>query len=229
MSTSGDTSWVLTRDDIINAALRKIGALADGQTASSTQLTNANLALNSLLRVLQTDGMPLWKRTEVPITLVNGTANYTVTNAIKIPAVYLLTSGTTTRYPMVEKSRYDFLALPNSSGSLPVHWSATPTLTDYTINIWPTPDSTSATTYSLTVVAQKKFDDFVSATDNPDFPAYWMDAMIYGLAVRLAPEYGLPLMDRQQLLREFEMYKESAQGYGDEDGSIYVQPEKRWK
>jgi hypothetical protein len=229
MSTSGDTSWVLTRDNIINAALRKIGALSLGQSPSSTEISNATLELNALIRLLQTDGMPLWKRTETNVSIVAGAATYTISNATKIPEVYLVSSTGTTRYPMTEKSKYDFLALPNSNGSLPVHWYATPTLTDYQISIWPTPDTDAASNYTLTVISQKKFDDFVNATDNPDFPAYWMDALIYGLAVRMAPEYGLPLMERQHLIKEYEMYKEAAQGYGDEDGSFYIQPERRWK
>lgn len=224
MATSGDTSWVMTRDTIIEAAMRKVGALALGQSASATELTKGMEALNSALRYLQTLGMPLWKRTETATTLINGTSSYTVSNAVKIPAVYLV-SGTT-RYELQHKSRYDMLALPNTSGGTPVHWAATPTLNDYTVTVWPTPDATTAANYSLVIVSQKKFDDFTSGSENPDFPAYWMDALIYQLAVRLAPEYGLPLQDRQTLKAEAKEYTDAAADFGDEDGSMFFQPER---
>ena len=69
----------------------------------------------------------------------------------------------------------------------------------------------------------------MSSTDTPDFPAYWTDAIIYELAVNLSPEYGVPLMDRQQLKAEAKMYLDQAQGYGDEDTSLFIAPEMRMR
>lgn len=225
MALSGDTSWVLTRDEMITAALFKLGALADGQSASATQVTRAAQALNATITLLQTKGMPLWKRTETTVTLVDGTSSYTISNAVKIAAVYVVASNT--QWELQNHSRYDQLELPTTSGGVPTNWSATPTLNDQTLRIWPTPDSTAATNYTLKVVYQKKFDDFTAAGENPDFPSYWMQAVIYHLAVALAPEYGVPLEDRKVLRSEAKEYLEMASGYGDEDGSFKIQPE-RW-
>lgn len=225
MSTSGDTSWVLTRDEIITAALFKLGALADTQTASTTQLTRAAQALNATLTLLQTKGMPLWKRTETSVTLVDGTFAYTVDDAVKIAEVYVVQG--TTQWKLRNQSRYDQLSLPTSTGGAPVSWSATPSIDDQVVRIWPTPDADTADNYTLVIAYQKKFDDFTAGTENPDFPSYWMQSVIYNLAVSLAPEYGVPLEDRKTLKAEAKEYTDMASGYGDEDGSLYVQPDHR--
>jgi hypothetical protein len=57
-----------------------------------------------------------------------------------------------------------------------------------------------------------------------DFPEEWYNAIIYNLAVRLAPEWGVPLPDRQMLLQEAKMYTEDATMTGQEDASFFIQP-----
>lgn len=226
MATSGNTNFELDRDDIIEAALRKVGRLALGQTPEPEEYTSAGIALNSLLTLYSTDGMPLWKRTTTTHTLVNGTASYTITAAIKLAQVVLQSLTSDVQYEITEKSLYDFNQLPTSDGSLPIHYTYSPGISNGTVTVWPTPDASAAAEYRLVTITQKKFDGFFSSTDTPDFPSYWSDALIYGLAVRLAPEYGVPLQDRQLLLKEAESYRLMASSYGDEDGSIFFQPDR---
>src|SRR5260221_466575 len=38
--------------------------------------------------------------------------------------------------------------------------------------------------------------DFDVTTDNPDFPSYYYNALVWGLADQLATEYGVPLSER---------------------------------
>jgi hypothetical protein len=226
MATSGNTNFELDRNDIIESALRKIGRLALGQTPEAEEYTSAGQALNSLVSLYSTEGMPLWKRTTVTTTLVDGTASYTTNNIIKVAQVILQSTTSDVQYEITEKSLYDFNQLPTSDGSLPVHYTFAPGISSGTITVWPTPDATAAAEYTLIAVYQRRFDGFFGASDTPDFPNYWTDALIYGLAVRLAPEYGVPLQDRQLLLKEAEMYKKMASDYGDEDGSIFFQPDR---
>jgi len=81
MATSGNTSYESNRDNIIKAALRKCGALAEGETPSTESVTNCSQALNNIVLRFSTLGMALWKRTELPVTLVAGTATYNITNS----------------------------------------------------------------------------------------------------------------------------------------------------
>jgi hypothetical protein len=64
-----------------------------------------------------------------------------------------------------------------------------------------------------------------ASTDDLDFPPYWTEAIIYGLADRLAPEYGVPLQDRQVLSQQAERFHQTALMFGQEEGSLFFQPE----
>src|SRR5574343_375521 len=216
MTTSAVTSWELDRNTIIKSALRKLGVLAQGQTPSTEDYSNGAEALNSLIQTLSTEGMPLWKRTTVSITPVAGTASYTISNVWKVVQVVLADQNSCTQIDLLPKSYYDYKRLPDGTSGQPVNYVYTPGIENGTLIVWPTPDSSVAANKTIDVVYQKEFFSFNSSTDTPDFPAYWTDALIYGLAVRLAPEYGIPLQDRQMLMREFETYKNAAEGDGDE-------------
>ena len=184
MATSNSTSWELTRNDIIDAALRKLGVLNKGANSDATQLSTGQVALNGVIARFNTLGMPLWKRTEQAVTIVAATQTYTLTGAIKVTEVYLRSTSGSTQYKLQPKSEYDMLSLPYSSTGVPVSWSFTPNLAEGgTLKIWPIPDSGAASNYSLRIIKQDEFDTFTAAGETPDFPAYWTDALNYIAAV----------------------------------------------
>ena len=225
MTTSSTTSWELTRNEIIDGALRKCQVLAKGQTPSTEDYEDCAEALNSLLQTLATKGMPLWKRTTQSIT-PTATTDYTVSNVWKIVQVVLSDTSGGTQIELQPKSLYDYNRLPTGTTGLPTQFCVLPGLENATLRVWPTPDSGTIANKTIKVVYQKEFFSFNSSTDTPDFPAYWTDAIIYTLAVRIAPEYGVPLPDRQVLAKEAKEYVDAAQGYGDEDGSFYFIPDR---
>lgn len=226
MTVSAVTNWELQRNEIIQAALRKCGVLAQGQTPSTEDYTNGTQALNALIQVLSTEGMQLWKRTTVDITPVDGTSTYTVSNVWQIAQVLLVDSGGTV-IELEKQSKYDINRLSSSEGQ-PVAFCYTPALENGSLQVWPIPDASTAANKTIRVVYQKELFTFNASTDTPDFPAYWTEALIYGLAHRLAPEYGVPLQDRQLLNQDFMRAKEAAEGYGDEGGSMYFSPDWRY-
>jgi hypothetical protein len=81
---------------------------------------------------------------------------------------------------------------------------------------------------SIIIVYQRPFEDFDAAIDEPDFPQEWFDALKYGLATRLAPEYGVPATERQLLTAEMTRIKQEALSMGMEEGSIFFQPDWRY-
>ena len=50
MTTSGTTTFSVTRNDIINASLRLLGVLEEGSIANATAIENASLVLNMLIK-----------------------------------------------------------------------------------------------------------------------------------------------------------------------------------
>ena len=234
MSTSGVTTFELNRDQIISSALRKVGAISAGQTADSTDISDAGVALNSMLKAFQEEGMPLWAIKEYYIPLT-ATRQYTIGigKTINTPAPLKILQATlidTTQgqniLPMNIYTHYDYnlLTTQNSTG-YPIHLMYEPLNGSGVINLWPTPDTYSIANRQVRIVYQRPFEDFVASTDTPDFPSYWTEALIYGLAWRLAPEYGLPLQDRQTLGKEAQFHLEKALSFGTEEGSFHIQPD----
>lgn len=228
MATSGNTSWELDRNGLIEASYRKLGIPGEGNTLSTTQYADGLVAVNSAITLAMLDGMPLWKRTVSTQTPSASSQVYTITDAIKIASVFLRdTSGS--QYELIEKSLYDFKRLSTSAAGVPVHWTAQSTIAGYTVSIWPlTSDTTTVSSKFIDVIYHKKFDNFTSTTtDTLDFPSYWTTALVYKTAQLLAPENGIPLEDRKMLAAEAKDAWDMASDFGDEDGSLYIQPERR--
>ena len=229
MSTSGSTTWSLQRDSIINAALRKLAVLSGGSAPATYEVTNATEALNALLKGFQADGMPLWAMTSYTFTATANTATFnigigqTINTPMPLKVVQAWRGSTSySNVPMnvYSNTNYNVLPLTNSSGT-PVNLYYQPLSTYGTISLWPYP---SDSTTSITIRYQRPFEDMNSSTDNLDFPSYWTEAVIYGLADRLAPEYGIPLEDRKVLAQQASMFHANALSFGSEDSSFYIQP-----
>lgn len=226
MTTSNNTTWELTGDEIITAAFRKLGLPGEDNVLSTVNITVGRQALNAVITLLQAEGMPLWKRTSQTFAPSATSQIYTVAAGVKLTQLVLKDNTGGSQYDLIEKSLYDFNRLPSSSIGTPVHYTYQPTLGSGTISIWPyTSDTTTVANKSIVAVYQKKFDGFFNSGETPDFPSYWTQPIIYKLAMALAPEYGLPLQDRQTLAAETKAMVDSANGYGDEDGSLYIQPD----
>lgn len=229
MATSGNTSWELNRNDLIEAAYRKIGIPGEDNTLSTTQYADGNEALNAVISLAVTDGMPLWKRTSVTLTPSTTSQVYTLSNAVKLAQVVLRDTSGGTQYDLIQKSFYDFNRLPQGSIGTPVHYKFEPGIENGTLSIWPlTSDSGTVANKQIIAVYQKEFDGFTTTTtDTLDFPSYWSLGIIYRTAVILAPEHGVPLNDRTKLQQEAEMFWKQAKDYSDEDGSLFIQPSRR--
>lgn len=228
MTTSGVTTWELNRNELIERAFAKLGIPGEDNSLTATQISEGETALNMVIAMAVTDGMPLWKRTTESLTPSTTSQVYTLSNAIKVAAVFLRDSGGT-QYALQNKSLYDFMNLPRNASGIPVHWTFQPSIQGGTISFWPlTSDSTTVANKTLQVVYQKEFDGFTDSTETLDMPAYWITAIVYKTAVLLAPEYGIPLQDRQALRAEAKEYWDLASDYGDEDGSFYIQPTRKY-
>lgn len=231
MATSGVTTWTLNRDQVIKGALRKLGVLPSGGSPTANQTSDANEALNSLLKAYEADGMPLWKVLSTTFTTVSGTNTYNIgpgqtiaTTGMPLKllqAFYTVSGGTNT--PINVYTRYDFNQLPQATTitGTPVNIYYQPLRTSGVIKVWPTPNNSTTT---ITVHYQSPYEDMVNSTDDFDFPSYWMQALIYGLAWTLASEYGLPLQDRKMIGDEAQYWHQLALSFGSEEGSLFFQP-----
>lgn len=72
---------------------------------------------------------------------------------------------------------------------------------------------------------QRPFQDFDAASDNPDIPQEFYQAITIGLAALLAPKYGVPYEERKLIIAEARMYRDEAFSSLQQSVSIFIQPE----
>lgn len=99
-----------------------------------------------------------------------------------------------------------------------------PQLTNGRLNLWPTPD---IATDVLRFWYSRPIEDFDAGTDNPDFPIEWGEALIFGLADRLATLYQLPSERRQWIKAEAKEKLAEASAYDTEPVSVFFGPDLR--
>lgn len=236
MTTSGSTIFSLTRNQFVEAVLRKLGVLAEGVSANATQLSTGMEALNVAISMLQTTGMPLWARKEYQFSLTASIATYTIgvgqTIAtpfpLKIHQAILRNTSTNSDLEMEISAIYDYYRMsPGQSSGVPIKFYYQPLVGYGTITVWPTPDTNTAADYQVRIIYTRPFEDFTAAGETMDFPKEWHAALIYTTAVLLAPEYGIPLADQNNLRNQAKQYTEIAESFGADDSSVYFVPESR--
>lgn len=236
MTTSGSTNFSVSRDDLIKGALRKIGVVPQGETPTTDQITEGAFALNLLVKAWQADGMPLWalRTTAIPLSATVNT--YSIGTGLTVntdkPLKIIrawnrdITSNVDIPMRILTRQEYDILGNKTSAGN-PIQIYYDPQRDSGVLKVFPTPSTLEATNNQIYITYQRPYEDFDTSTDTPDFPQEWYMAVLYGLAVVLAPEYGLPIDQRQVLGREAADIKVAAMSFGTEEGSLYFQADKR--
>jgi hypothetical protein len=233
MPISSSYNYVATRADVITSALRKIGALGDWESPTTEQTTVATAALQNLVKAEQAQGMPVWniKTRVIPFSSISTTSGCTIgigqtiaiAKPLKVIMAYAREDNIDT--PLAIYTRQNFYNLTNHS------ITGNPNVIYYqperdfgTLYCYPLPDSYTTTNVDCVIHYHAMFSDMDATGDELDFPPEWTESIIYSLAVRLAPEYGLSINERQQLKMEAKEIREQALSFGTEEGSIFLQP-----
>lgn len=228
MSFSNTYIYQLTRDQLITAALRKLGVLSEGQVPSAQNLADGQVALNSVIAQLRTIGMPLWARREYTFIPTQSAYSIGPGQPLNTPQplkiLHAFRTENNAKIPLEVIAKEDYNALPISYGK-PLKLNYQPVLNGGIISLWPYPTATE--TVPVTIVYSRPFQYMTTGTDNLDFPDEWYNAIIYSTAVILAPEWQVPLPDRQALKAEAKEYVDAALLNSGEDASLFIQPERR--
>ena len=104
-------------------------------------------------------------------------------------------SSTTNETPVAFESHQHFFRLPNkeTQGSIS-EATYDRTLSEGVLYVWATPANSNE---QVRFTYERKIEDFIDNDDCPDFPKYWMEALTFNLAKRLAAKYNSS--DRRKL------------------------------
>jgi hypothetical protein len=182
---------------LISSSLRKIGALSSGETIETTRQAEALTALQSMLRSWGAVSANIFATVKESHTLTSGIGAYTwgsggdisTARPNQITGAYILEGGITT-FPVdvVPEGTYMAISVKSTTGipSSLFFYQSYPLASLY---LYPVPDAA----YVLYLDSFKPFTEtssFGLVTDTIAFPSYYEEAIIYNLAIRLAPEYG---------------------------------------
>lgn len=124
---------------------------------------------------------------------------------------------------MLPLSKMDYNNLPNKT--------ATGTITQWYYNpqggavnvgilyLWPTPSDT--VTNNIKFTWYRPIQDFDNPGDTPDLPQEWIDTLIWNLAWKMAPEYGVTMEVYGMIKEQATMSLELAMGFDKEPESTY--------
>ena len=180
-----------TAQSLINASLRKIGALASGETPSGEESSDAFDTLNRMLESWRLEGMSAFATTEISQAIssaqttigTGGTIN--TTRPVQIENAFWVDGDVTFDLDIVTASEFNRLSQPASTGTPEVLYydSAYPLAT---INLYPTP-----TSGTLKAQVRTPLTAFALLGSTVTLPPGYERALVYSLAVELAPDFGM--------------------------------------
>jgi len=187
----------VTAQQIITASMRKLAIAKSGETLSTQELADGLEVLQTMLRAWSAVKIAVFASVEESFTLGVGTASYTwysggTFNSVrphKVTGAYVQDSdGYSHPVRIISEGLYRSFALKATSGRpssiFPLY--GFPYVTVY---LYPVPNAAE----SLHVDSLKPFTEtssFDALGSTLSFPVYYEEAIIYNLAIRLAPEYG---------------------------------------
>jgi len=243
------SNYSITRDQIISLALRKLGVLEIGDTPDANSVANAAMSLNLLIKQFNTDGLKLWKVSELIVPLTASKTMYTLGGASSdtmydalAPTVAITdkplkviqgfyrniisTPVIDTPVMLVSKQEYNVLGSKFSTGTANTIFYDARKLNGL-LYVYLTPDSNAQTNLQMHLVAQMPINDINLATEAPDFPNEWMNCLVWNLADQLSMEYGVPMNARQEIAQRAVAYKTQMSDWDVEAYSTFFAPDFR--
>ena len=243
------STYSINRDQIISLALRKLGVLEIGDTPDANTIANASMSLNLLIKQLSTEGLKLWKNSELIIPLIANQTSYVLGGSsstlmydtqdptvaitdrpLKMIQGFYRNKQTTpyidTPVLVVSKQEYNVLGSKFSTGTTNTIFYDVKKLNGL-LYVYLTPDSSTSSNIELHIVVQLPLNDLMLATDLPDFPNEWMNCLVWNLADQLAMEYGVPMNSRQEITTRAGAYKTALSDFDVEASSTFFAPDFR--
>jgi len=193
MTSSSTYAFNPAISNLVMSAYARIGIRRTEIT--SQHMTDADVESNLVQVGLGNLQPNLWRQEVYPITLVQGTATYTLPDRfIAIRDVYMSvnSNGVTTDRLMWPLSAQDYDSQSNKTlQAVPTSYYCQKTINP-TITMWPVPDGTATYTLNVRILSQIQ-DTAIASGVTLDMPYRFLDVYVAGLAHRLARIYARDL------------------------------------
>ena len=227
MASSGLYTYTVSRDEIIKAALRILGAFGKGASLDVEDQTNGSQALNLILKNWSDKGLPIWAVQRVSKLMTVGVGSYTIGIGGSISLGYkpkrLLTaylrnsSNIDTEIRIISRQEYDVLGNKTTPSVVnQIYYDdQLPLGTIYTYGV----PSDSSTTLFISV--QRPIQDVTAFNENFDLPQDWFLPLKWCLAEELALEYGTDEKKTLYVTEKARFLREEVFNWTEEEPSIF--------
>lgn len=190
--------------DLIRMSLRKINALSMGegllavQEIPGSQYSDMLITLQVMLRSWSQSKINVYSSKRESVSLIPSQSLYTwgVGGNINSERPHKILSafvrdvnGSDVPVEIISENQYNSIAVKSSTGR-PCYLFFQPEYPLVNVYLYPTPDISE----TLWISSLKPFTEassFSSVSDNIAFPTNYEEAIIYNLAIRLAPDFGI--------------------------------------
>jgi hypothetical protein len=183
-----------TPRDIIKASLRKLRAVAAGETPKAEEYSDGLEALNQMIASFSAEKIYIFAVTMESFNLAAGTGSYTIGSGgdfdtvrpKEITGAFIRDSGGLD-YPVKPRPMDEYRKIPDKSAAgRPRRLFYNPTAPLGTIYTYPVADAVEA----LWLFSLKAIADALTQTETLTLPPEYEEFLVYNLAIRIAPEYG---------------------------------------
>lgn len=215
---AGDFDYVATRNQIIEGAMRIVGALDPDQTLTPALLSQGVKALQLLVKSWQNEHLFLWNFDIGSFVTVAaqewyqnlaGLSSNALSQAIGLDKAWLVdSSGNDLELEVLSYSRYLDIRTKTTSTGRPTHIAFKPTFdADVSANVsekhasfflWPSPDAV----YTIKPLVVFPLKDVDAAGGAGEIPVRFQRALKYGLAEDLFDEYPAESLNKMQYVQD---------------------------
>ncbi len=183
-----------TARDIIKRSMQKIGVLVKGEPPSDDEAQDALASLNALISSWSNDSSTITSRAWETFTLSANDGTYTMgsggdfntTRPTRILGGYIRIGGNTDLpLEIISDEQYNSISFKGLSG-IPQFLNYDNAYPIDNIRLYPIPSAA----YPIFIMSEKPATEFATLDTVLSLPSGWERALIYNLALELAPEYG---------------------------------------
>ncbi len=191
MATSGVTDWQVTAGDMVTQAMQELGVLSSGETPEASELSDGIFRLNAMLKSWAGEGN-LFREASGTIVIAGGTGAGTLPQGIRDTSSVRHVVNAAYERPLMRWNRAQYYSMPNrTTVGNPSSYYISDTVGGDEIRIWPVP----ADDVTLHLDYSRGAEIVTGSTQTLDVPQEWNEAVLYGLASRMANMFGATRLD----------------------------------
>jgi hypothetical protein len=181
-----------TARNIIVKAMQKIGVLIKQEQPADDEANDALQALNQMIESWANDSACIVSRAWETFTLTGGVGTYTMgvggtfntVRPIRILSSYVRIGTVDQGVGIISDEAYNSISFKPLTG-VPQYLNYDNAFPTDNVRIYPVP----STDYPLFILSEKPIASFATLDTDIALPAGWERALVYNLAMELAPEY----------------------------------------